>query len=127
MATKIPTHNLGEVIDACFAWLDDPEIDSDGLMRVLPGPDFPTRGVIVGRAGIREAYATGRGSIKVSGVAEIENLKAGKTRIVVSELPYGVNKARFQETTVELVRDKVLDGISGDGHDSHRKATSPPR
>src|SRR3546814_9193194 len=90
-------------------------------MRVLPGPDFPTRGVIVGRAGIREAYATGRGSIKVSGVAEIENLKAGKTRIVVSELPYGVNKARFQEKIVELVRDKVIEGISGVRDESDRK------
>src|SRR3546814_17839500 len=113
MATKIPTHNLGEVIDACFAWLDDPEIDADGLMRVLPGPDFPTRGVIVGRAGIREAYDTGRGSIKVSGVAEIENLTAGTARIVVSELPHGGNKARFPENVADLFRAQAIEGLRG--------------
>src|SRR3546814_12778140 len=106
MATKIPTHNRCEVSVACFAGLDDPEIASDGLRRVLPGPDFPTRGVIVGRAGIREAYATGRGSIKVSGVAEIENLKAGKTRIVVSELPYRSEERRVGKECVSTCRSR---------------------
>jgi len=109
MATNIPPHNLGEVVDACVAYLDDPAIDVDGLMEHLPGPDFPTAGIINGVAGIREAYHTGRGRIYVRARAHVE--EDGR-RIVVTELPYQVNKARLLEKIAELVKEKRLDGIS---------------
>lgn len=111
MATNIPPHNLGEVIDGCVAYIDNHDIDTDGLMQHIKGPDFPTGASILGNSGIRKAYETGRGSITIRGKADIEETN-GKTRIVVSELPYQVNKAEFQSRIGELVRDKIIDGIS---------------
>ncbi|MHB8842177.1 MAG: DNA gyrase subunit A [Candidatus Aquicultor sp.] len=112
MATNIPPHNLGEVIDAVIAMIDNPEIDVQELMTHVKGPDFPTGGIIMGRTGIKEAYLTGRGSIKVRGKAHAEQTKQGKQRIIVSELPYQVNKARLAEKIAELVRDKKITEIS---------------
>lgn len=97
MATNIPPHNLGETIDAYVAMLDNPEITVEELMGYLPGPDFPTGGIIMGNAGIRQAYRTGRGRILVRARAEIEEAGNGKSRIVVTEIPYQVNKARLVE------------------------------
>ncbi len=113
MATNIPPHNLNEVINACLALLDNPDLDVNDLMQHLPGPDFPTAGIINGAAGIRRAYRTGRGRIVVRAQTEIEtNEKSGKERIIITELPYQVNKARLQERIAELVRDKKLEGIT---------------
>ncbi|TDJ16102.1 MAG: DNA gyrase subunit A [Gammaproteobacteria bacterium] len=114
MATNIPPHNLGEVVDACLAYVDDPAIDIDGLMKVLPGPDFPTAALINGNRGIREAYHTGRGRIHVRARAHVEGGDNGvRQSIIVTELPYQVNKARLVEKIAELVKDKKLEGISG--------------
>jgi DNA gyrase subunit A len=112
MATNIPTHNLGEVVSACIAYIDDPDITIDELMRHIPGPDFPTGGLILGRAGIREAYHTGRGSITMRGRVAVEEIRKDREAIVVSEIPYQVNKARMIERIAETVRDKIIDGIS---------------
>ena len=112
MATNIPPHNLGEVVDACIAFVDDPEIDIDGLMAHLPGPDFPTAGIINGAEGIREAYHTGRGRIYMRARTFIEPMDSGRERIVVTELPYQVNKARLQERIAELVKERKIEGIS---------------
>ena len=113
MATNIPPHNLTEVINACLAMLDDDQIDVDGLMEHIPGPDFPTAAIINGRAGILEAYRTGRGRIYVRSRAEvIQDDKSGKDHIIISELPYQVNKARLIEKIAELVKDKKIEGIS---------------
>ncbi len=113
MATNIPPHNLGEVVEACLAYLDDPEIDIDALMKRLPGPDFPTAGLINGSRGIREAYHTGRGRIHVRARVHTEGADNGaRLSIVVTELPYQVNKARLQEKIAELVKDKRVEGIS---------------
>ena len=111
MATNIPPHNLGEVIDGCVAYIDNPEIDTLSLMQYIKGPDFPTGGTILGNSGIRKAYETGRGTITIRGKVEIEE-NNGKSRIIVTELPYQVNKKEFQERIGQLVRDKILDGIS---------------
>ena len=111
MATNVPPHNLTEVIDGIIAVIDDPMISIDELMNYIPGPDFPTGGVIMGKSGIRHAYTTGRGRIILRAKAEIEEYN-GKTRIVVSELPYQVNKARLERHINELVRDGKIDGIS---------------
>ncbi|MEM6819588.1 MAG: DNA gyrase subunit A [Pseudomonadota bacterium] len=114
MATNIPPHNLGEVINATLALMDNTELDVPGLMEYMPGPDFPTAGIINGSAGIYQAYKTGRGRVYIRGRTHIEPLD-GKSReaIIVTELPYQVNKARLIEKIAELVRDKKLDGISG--------------
>ena len=112
MATNIPPHNLSETIDGIVAVIDDPYITMDELMDHIKGPDFPTGGVIMGMSGIRSTYQTGRGRIIVRAKAEIEELEGGKTRIVVSELPYQVNKARLEKHINELVRDGKIDGIS---------------
>lgn len=112
MATNIPPHNLGEVVDACVAMIDDPEITLDQLMEHIPGPDFPTGGIIQGRAGIREAYHTGRGRIVVRAKAEIETLPSGRDRIIVTEIPYVVNKAKLITKIAELVHEKRIEGIS---------------
>ena len=111
MATNIPPHNLGEVIDGCVAYIDNPDIDTLGLMQHIKGPDFPTGGIILGNSGIKKAYETGRGSITIRGRVEIEE-NNGKSRIIVTELPYQVNKKEFQERIGQLVREKILDGIS---------------
>ena len=112
MATNIPPHNMGEVLDGVCAMVDNPDIDLDGLMQYIKGPDFPTGGIIMGRSGIRAAYGTGRGRIYVRARAEIEEKKNGRYQIVVTELPYQVNKARLIENIAELVKDKRIDGIS---------------
>ena len=113
MTTNIPPHNLREVIDACICVLDNENATLDDLMEHIKGPDFPTRGIIMGRAGIRAAYATGKGHIKVRARTEMEEFGNGRTRIIVTELPYQVNKARLVENIAEQVKDKRLDGISG--------------
>ena len=112
MATNIPPHNMGEVLDGVCAMVDNPDIDLDGLMQYIKGPDFPTGGIIMGRSGIRAAYSTGRGRIYVRARAEIVEKPNGRYQIVVTELPYQVNKARLIENIAELVKDKRIDGIS---------------
>lgn len=112
MATNIPPHNLGEVIDGIVALIDNPEITIDELMEYIPGPDFPTGAQIMGVSGIRAAYHTGRGKIRVRARAEIEDWKDNRQRIIVTEIPYGVNKARLIEKIAELVHDKRVEGIS---------------
>ena len=113
MATKMAPHNVGEVCNAVCAMIDDPDISPAGLMEHIPGPDFPTGGVILGRSGIASAYTTGRGRIRMRGVAEIEEPEGSKkSRIIITEIPYQVNKARLIELIADLVRDKKIDGIS---------------
>ncbi len=111
MATNIPPHNLGEVIDGCVAYIDNPEIDTLGLMAHIKGPDFPTGGIILGNSGIKKAYDTGRGSITIRSRAEIEE-HANHNTIVITEVPYGVNTLELKNRVAELVRDKIIDGIS---------------
>lgn len=112
MATKIPPHNLGETIDAACALIENSDIDLAGLMEYMPGPDFPTGGIIMGRSGIRATYATGRGKIIVRAKTEIVEAKNGRYKIIVTELPYQVNKARLIEYIADLVKDKRIEGIS---------------
>ncbi len=112
MATNIPPHNLREIISAALMLIDNPEAELIDLLEVVEGPDFPTAGIIMGRVGIRAAYATGRGRVKVRARANIEE-HGGKTRIVVNEIPYQVNKSRLVESIAELVKDKTIEGISG--------------
>ncbi|MEN8213141.1 MAG: DNA gyrase subunit A [Pseudomonadota bacterium] len=112
MATNVPPHNLGETIDACIALIDNPDLGYQDLMEFLPGPDFPTRGIINGSRGIDEAYRTGRGRIYLRARTEQEEFDHGRVRIVVTELPYQVNKARLLEKIAELVKEKKLDGIT---------------
>jgi DNA gyrase subunit A len=112
MATNIPPHNLGEVIDACIALINDPALGIDDLINIVPGPDFPTGGIILGRQGIRAAYHLGRGSIVMRGKVTIEDIRKDRQAIVVSEIPYQVNKASMVERIAELVREKKIEGIS---------------
>ena len=112
MATNIPPHNLGEVIDGAVLLIDNPEAEDKELLQLIKGPDFPTGGTILGREGIRNAYMTGRGSIKVRAKTRIEEMSGGKHRILVSEIPYQVNKARLIEQIADLVRNKTIDGIT---------------
>ncbi|MCK6526637.1 DNA gyrase subunit A [Myxococcota bacterium] len=122
MATNIPPHNVREVIDAAIALIDDPELTIRDLMRHVPGPDFPTAGVIYGRAGVIEAYETGRGRVIVRGRAEIEKMAKGdREQIVITEIPYQVNKARLIEHIAELVKDKKIEGISDLRDESDRR------
>ncbi|MBT2733159.1 DNA gyrase subunit A [Bacillus sp. ISL-7] len=121
MATNIPPHQLGEVIDAVLALSRDPEISTQELMEIIPGPDFPTGGIILGRSGIRKAYETGRGSITVRAKVVIEQKANGKEVIIVNELPYQVNKARLVEKIAELARDKKIEGITDLRDESDRK------
>ena len=111
MATNIPPHNLGEVIDGCVAYLDNPDIDTLGLMNFIKGPDFPTGGIILGNSGIKKAYETGRGSITIRSRAVIEE-NNGHNVIIINEVPYGVNTAELKDKVAELVHNKLLDGIS---------------
>ena len=111
MATNIPPHNLGEVIDGCIAYIDNPEIDTLGLMQHVKGPDFPTGGIILGNSGIKKAYDTGRGSITIRSKAIIEE-HGNHNNIVITEVPYGVNTLELKNKVGELVRDKIIDGIS---------------
>ncbi len=112
MATNIPPHNLGEVVDALLALIDDPLIDIDGLMEYIPGPDFPTAGIINGVGGIHVAYRTGKGRVRMRAKADIEVADNGRESIIVTEIPYQVNKARLIEKIAELVKEKKLEGIS---------------
>src|SRR5262249_51772436 len=112
MATNIPPHNLGEIIDACVALIDDPSLGVDDLIQIVPGPDFPTGGIILGRSGIRDAYHAGRGSIVTRGKVEFETLRKEREAIVITEIPDQVNKAGLVERIAELVRDKRIDGIA---------------
>ena len=114
MATNIPPHNLTETISACLALIDHPEVSLDELIQLLPGPDFPTSGIINGSRGIREAYETGRGRVHVRARVDVETIERNdRTALVAVELPYQVNKARLLEKIAQLVRDKRLEGISG--------------
>ena len=110
MATNIPPHNLGEVIDGCVAYIDNPEIDTLGLMQYIKGPDFPTGGIILGNSGIKQAYETGRGTITIRSRAEIEE-KGTHSNIVITEVPYGVNTSELKNKVAELVHNKIIDGI----------------
>ncbi|WP_235804088.1 DNA gyrase subunit A [Paucilactobacillus oligofermentans] len=121
MATNIPTHNLAEVIGAIHILMDNPEATTADLMEAVPGPDFPTGGIVMGKSGIRKAYETGRGSIIVRAKVDIEELKNGKQRIVVTELPYMVNKAKLIERIAELARDKRIEGITDANDESDRE------
>jgi DNA gyrase subunit A len=121
MATNIPPHNLSEVVDALVMVIDNPEVTIDELMKVIPGPDFPTRGYIYGRGGIREAYTTGRGIITLRAKAHVEKMRGGREAIIVTELPYQVNKAALIEKIGELVRDKKIEGISERRDESSRE------
>jgi DNA gyrase subunit A len=112
MATNIPPHNLGEIVDALCAVIDKPEIELPALMRLVQGPDFPTGAIICGRDGIKDAYATGRGSLRIRAKAQIEQLKGNRQAIVITELPYQVNKANLIESIAKLVQEKTLEGIS---------------
>src|SRR5258707_11457611 len=112
MATNIPPHNLGEVIDACVALIDDPALGIDDLNGIIPGPDFPTGGIILGRQGIRSAYHLGRGSIVMRGKVSIEPIRKDREAIIISEIPYQVNKASMVERIAELIREKRIEGIS---------------
>ena len=120
MATNIPPHNLGEMIDACIALADDPALSIDDLIAIVPGPDFPTGGIILGRQGIRSAYHLGRGSITMRGKVEFETLRGEREAIVVSEIPYQVNKAQMVERIGELVREKKIEGIAALRDESDR-------
>lgn len=112
MATNIPTHNLGEVINGLHMLMNNPDITTEGLMKAIPGPDFPTGGVVMGKSGIRKAYETGRGTIIVRAKVDIEEQKNGKQRIIIHEIPYMVNKAKLIERIAELARNKDIDGIT---------------
>lgn len=121
MATNMAPHNLGEAIDACIAYMKNPEIDIDDLIKIIPGPDFPTGALILGKSGIKDAYMTGRGKIKQRAVARIEPFKKNRERIIISEIPYQVNKARLIEKIADLVKEKRVDGISDIRDESDRK------
>jgi len=120
MATNVPTHNLGEVIDAVLMMMDNPDALTEELMTVLPGPDFPTAGIILGRSGIRQAYETGRGSILVRGKSHVEEMRGGREAVIVTEIPYQVNKSVMIEKIAELVREKRIEGISDVRDESDR-------
>lgn len=121
MATNIPTHNLGEVIDAIHLLMQNPDATTEELLKVLPGPDFPTGGVVMGKSGIRKAYETGRGTIIVRAKVDIEEAKNGRQRIVVHEIPYMVNKARLIERIAELAREKEIEGITDINDETDRE------
>jgi len=120
MATNIPPHNLGEIIDACLLLIDEPDVTTDQLLDLVPGPDFPTGGEIIGRAGPRQALLTGRGSVVMRGVASVEELRAGREAIIITEIPYQVNKANLVEYIAELVRDKRIEGVADIRDESNR-------
>ena len=121
MATNMAPHNLNEAIDASIAYMKNPEITITELNQIIKGPDFPTGAKILGKAGIKEAYETGRGKVKLRGIAEIEPFKKNRERIIITEIPYQVNKARLIEKIADLVKDKRIDGISDIRDESDRK------
>ena len=120
MATNIPPHNLGEVMDGCIHMIDNPDCTLDDLMEFIQGPDFPTGGLILGRSGIRAAYHTGRGRVVMRAKTEIEEMPQNRQRIVVTEIPYMVNKARLVEKIADLVHEKRVEGISDIRDESDR-------
>src|SRR4051794_24221994 len=121
MATNIPPHNLGEIVDACLAYIDDPEVLTETLLDIVPGPDFPTGGQIVGRTGARSALMTGRGSVIMRGVASIEEIRKDREAIIIHSIPYQLNKAALVERIAELVREKRIEGISDLRDESDRQ------
>ncbi|TWD57908.1 DNA gyrase subunit A [Agrobacterium vitis] len=121
MATNIPPHNLSEVIDGCVALMDNPAIELPELMQIIPGPDFPTGALILGRSGIKQAYETGRGSVIMRGVARVEPMRGDREQIIITEIPYQVNKSTMIEKMAELVRDKRIEGISDLRDESDRQ------
>ena len=121
MATNIPPHNLGEVLDACCAYIDDPLISIEDLIRIVPGPDFPTGGLILGYSGAKSAYLTGRGSVVMRAKCTIEELRKDKEAIIVHEVPYQVNKSMLVTKIAELVKEKKIDGISDIRDESDRQ------
>ena len=121
MATNIPPHNLGEVVDACIEQIERPDITIDELIELVPGPDFPTSGLILGRAGIKSAYHTGRGSVTMRGKVEVEEVRKDRQALIITEIPYQVNKASMIEKIAELVRDKRIEGISDIRDESDRQ------
>ncbi|WP_306484427.1 DNA gyrase subunit A [Anaerococcus sp.] len=121
MATNMAPHNLGESIDACIAYMKDPEISIEDLNKIIPGPDFPTGAYILGKSGIKDAYTTGRGKVKLRAVAKIEPFKKNRERIIITEIPYQVNKSRLIEKIADLVKEKRIDGISDIRDESDRK------
>ena len=120
MATNMAPHNLGEVIDACIATIDNPAITIDELLDIIPGPDFPTGGIILGRAGIKSAFHTGRGSIVMRAKVHTEEMRKDREALIVTEIPYQVNKSTMIENIAELVREKKLEGISDIRDESDR-------
>ena len=120
MATNIPPHNLGEIIDACLLMIDQPDVTTDQLLDLVPGPDFPTGGEIIGRAGPRQALLTGRGSVIMRGLATVEEIRAGREAIIITAIPYQVNKANLVEYIAEMVRDKRIEGVSDIRDESNR-------
>ncbi|CAN5143898.1 DNA gyrase subunit A [soil metagenome] len=120
MATNIPPHNLGEIIDACLLMIDQPDATTDQLLDLVPGPDFPTGGEIIGRAGPRQALLTGRGSVIMRGLATVEEIRAGREAIIITAIPYQVNKANLVEYIAEMVRDKRIEGVSDIRDESNR-------
>jgi len=121
MATNIPPHNLGEIVDACLAYVDDPDVSLDTLLDMVPGPDFPTGGQIVGRTGARTALMTGRGSVIMRGIASVEEIRKDREAIVITAIPYQVNKAALVERIAELVREKRIEGVSDLRDESDRQ------
>src|SRR5579863_7399557 len=121
MATNIPPHNLGEVIDACVALIDNPGLSIDQLIEIIPGPDFPTGGIILGKQGIRSAYHLGRGSIVMRGKVSIDTIRKDREAIVITEIPYQVNKATMVERIGELIREKKIEGVSDLRDESDRE------
>ncbi|UYQ74099.1 DNA gyrase subunit A [Pelagibacterium flavum] len=121
MATNIPSHNLGEVIDACLAMMDNADITVDELMEIIPGPDFPTAGIIIGKSGIRSAYETGRGSVLMRGRVTVEEVRKEREALIIHEIPYQVNKATMIEKIAEMVRDKRIEGIADIRDESDRQ------
>lgn len=121
MATNIPPHNLGEVIDGCLAYIDNPEIDIEEIIKIIPGPDFPTGGIILGRRGFDSAARTGRGSIVMRGKYKVEKISASKSAIIIEEIPYQVNKAKLVEKIADLVKDKKVEGVSDLRDESDRE------
>ena len=121
MATNVPPHNLGEVVDGCVAMIDNPAISLEELMEYIPGPDFPTGAIVLGRAGIHSAYSTGRGSILMRGKVDIEPMRGDREAIIITEVPYQVNKATMIEKMADLVREKRIEGISDIRDESDRE------
>jgi len=123
MATNVPPHNLGEVIDVCIAMVDDPDLGFEDMLELMPGPDFPTGAMILGQSGIRQAYSTGRGSVVIRSRTHVEEVRKDRFAIVITEVPFQVNKARMQERMGELVREKRVEGISEIRDESDRDGT----